>query len=864
MLLSRGAVTVALVFGVVGAVSTVTSARTFNYFVKSGGTGNCLSKTSPCSTLTAALAAAENRGGTIQVLSGGAFQEQLIVPPSDSNVTIVGRSGVTIAPTTLATTESDAPESVTANNTTAVVDVEPGTTNFSMEDVAVNAAPAAPSVTTDLFGVLYDGATGSLTKVSVSGTEGPNVPEGFGIYVTDEDLVSPSAPANVLMSKITATNFSESGITCRGYSSTFPAGSPDTTVNCGITSATVTGAETGLGSNAESGIDVGIGATATVTKSKATGASYTGDAPVSCYVDDNCGTGFLVFNDTAAVTLSDNRASGNDIDIQVDGSNGQATPTVFRNTVTNAATTGLAGYGVQLYEYTAGTTVSGNTASGNAGGGFVLEGTTVNNPDSGSMGTVANNTASEDAGGGVVINKIYSGIVTGNTLDHEGVSSYGLFAEGAGDALFNSPGLVVISGNVADHDGGGGIVVAVSGESIANDELSVFGPTISGNTADFDGQVNAPGGIALDSSANDVISDNTADHDLGPGITLNGASYTTVSGNTADFDQIGLALTGPGHNDLVCGSDGNEECGTGDGIDRTITDGQVAQTETIADGGTATGSPTLNSPSDANFNDASVGQVVAGTGIPVGTTINAYVSPTQVTLSAPATATGSSASISLTGNQLYSATAQFIPGDVGAGIQDSTSANVLGPFTSGSPPTYTTFIGSVVNEQLVTLSGTAPTGQATGDSVEINKYVEASFQARCLEITSLCNLSPLVGDGLIGGAATSSNDTISDNTFDNNSQVGAVANGPNAPIGWSGPVGTASDPMNADWYGASLGNTLSGNTWANNDIFNAADFSGPPNSTNTTPADSIQDTWTDNTGNNGNACNPTTTNTTCL
>jgi len=861
-LLGRATVVVALVAGVLGVVPSVAGARAVNYFVKSGGTGTCLSKTSPCSTITAALVAAQNRGGTIDILSKGTYQEQLIVPPSDSNVTIVGKPGVTLAPTTLTTTETDAPESLAPDNTSAVVDVEPGTTNFSLSKVAVDAGPAAASVTTDLFGVLYDGATGSLSNVAVSGTAGPGVPEGFGVDVTDEDLTTPTA-ANVSMTKVKATGFSKNGITCRGYSSTFPTGSPDAAVNCGITSATVTGSTAGLGDNAENGVEVGIGATATVTKSKATGASYTGDAPASCDVGDDCAAGFLVFNDTSAVTLSKNKASGNDIGIQIDGSYGQATPTISDNSVTNAATTGLAGYGIQLYQYTAGSTVEDNTANGNAGGGIVLEGSTANNPDSGSMGSVLNNTANGDAGGGVVINKIYSATVTGNTLDNEGASADGIFAEGAGDALFNGPGLVVLSSNVASHDGGGGIVVAVSGESIAADELSVDGPTITGNTTDFDGAPDGPGGIALDSSANDVISDNTADHDFGPGIALNGASYTTVSGNTADFDQIGLAMTGPGHNNEVCGSSGTSACGTGDGIDRTISDGEVAQTETIGDGGTTTGSDMLTSPADGSFNNATVGQAVTANAIPAGTTVVAYVSPTQVTLSANATATGAGESVLLTGNQLYSPTAQFTAGDVGAGVQDSSGNNVLGPFTSGSPSTYSTFIASVVNEQLATLSGTAPTAQSTADTVEINKYIEASFQARCLEVTSLCNLSELVGEGIIGGSATSAFDTISDNTMSNDTEVGAVANGPNAPFGWSGAAGTAGDPMNADWYGASLSNTISDNTWVDDGFFGAADYSGPPDSTDTTPADSIQDTWSDNTGNTGNPCDPTTSSPTC-
>lgn len=68
-------------------------------------------------------------------------------------------------------------------------------------------------------------------------------------------------------------------------------------------------------------------------------------------------------------------------------------------------------------------------------------------------------------------------------------------------------------------------------------------------------------------------------------------------------------------------------------------------TRTFADGATTNTSPILSSPALALFTLNDVGRSVTGTGIPAATTIISYQSPTQVTMSANASATGSSLSI---------------------------------------------------------------------------------------------------------------------------------------------------------------------------------------------------------------------------
>ena len=69
-------------------------------------------------------------------------------------------------------------------------------------------------------------------------------------------------------------------------------------------------------------------------------------------------------------------------------------------------------------------------------------------------------------------------------------------------------------------------------------------------------------------------------------------------------------------------------------------------TFSITDGGTTLNSPTLTSPSQANFYSAvAVGFVVTGVGIPVGTTIISVESLTSCTMSANATANGSNITV---------------------------------------------------------------------------------------------------------------------------------------------------------------------------------------------------------------------------
>lgn len=75
----------------------------------------------------------------------------------------------------------------------------------------------------------------------------------------------------------------------------------------------------------------------------------------------------------------------------------------------------------------------------------------------------------------------------------------------------------------------------------------------------------------------------------------------------------------------------------------------IGTTRTFSDGSITSGSTTVTSTAVASFVVTDVGNVISGTGIPVGTTVASVTSPTAIEISAPATATTSgTASLTIT------------------------------------------------------------------------------------------------------------------------------------------------------------------------------------------------------------------------
>jgi hypothetical protein len=184
-------------------------------------------------------------------------------------------------------------------------------------------------------------------------------------------------------------------------------------------------------------------------------------------------------------------------------------------------------------------------------------------------------------------------------------------------------------------------------------------------------------------------------------------------------------------------------------LNKVTVDYGTRMTRTVTDGVT-NGSATLTSPKEAAFTAADVGNPITGTYIPASTTISAYTSPTSVTLSNPATGSGSPVTFKIYGDgnrsvtdaattngstTITSSTAYFTAADVGkpvvgttisagttiASIQSTTSATMSSAAINFpkdvngvtiSPFTSTVTIGGIV--VVYTVSGNTITRTENG------------------------------------------------------------------------------------------------------------------------------------------------------
>jgi hypothetical protein len=147
---------------------------------------------------------------------------------------------------------------------------------------------------------------------------------------------------------------------------------------------------------------------------------------------------------------------------------------------------------------------------------------------------------------------------------------------------------------------------------------------------------------------------------------------------------------------------------------------------TVTDGATTSGSSTITSATGA-FTTADWGKLVTGTGIPANTTIVAIVSSTSVKLSANATATG--ASVSLTFSPYLVPSARQVTDGVTVNASASlTSASAafttadLGKAVTGTGIPANTYITTITSATAVVLSQSA-TASASSVTVTVSPQV---------------------------------------------------------------------------------------------------------------------------------------------
>jgi parallel beta-helix repeat protein len=801
-------VALALVAGITGIISQAATAAGLPHYYVNNATGNdlpgnnCATLGNPCATITYALTKATS-GGTIKIAAGnGPYITPLSIGTSSDNVELLGKAGTILQPTSYVAGADPLSPSTPQD---ALVYVAPSVTGFSIKKMTIdgtNAFGAATQCSDDFLGVEYNGSTGSLNHVTVQHVQQTG---GFGCQPgANGDVLVDSGgatTADVTMTKVTASTYDKDGITCQGSGTT-----------CSITKSNVTGSGI-ISTNAQNGIGIYSGATGTVTKSRVSGNSYnaqgapvqTGSGPGCQLTSFGCysATGILGYGATS-FTVNDNTSLTANDDNVVDAASSNVA--ITNNSVVTAATDAIDG----------------------AAQGIVAE-----DEPGGSSVTVSGNTVTGDVGGGIqdIVN---TGAVVSNNVTSNDSSCI----------LIEEAEATTVSGNTANHCTSGGITAAVSGRL----GTSGSGPDVTSNTAEHDGT----GGIIFDGTSEGEIENNVhiADNSGSdvPGLVIDGSSDNTISGNTLSSNFLGAVLTGA--------AAPNEVCGT-----LTFTDGVT--TAASADLSSATAGFQTSSNEDYNgwtvLDDSDPGN------IPVGTTISATNSPTDVTMSANAT-TGGTDYITLIGNSacgsadamgpaseggtrtvsdastngtytLNSATAQFRVADVGAVVSG-------GSLASG------TFITHIVSktEADISTSGGTETGGSLSIDLSNDPAVAGECTAASIPVGPYC-------DGFIGSYYASNGNTFTTNTVTSVSgdEGGVAALGPNAPAGgWT--LQPAPPGVNNQWFGVDTGNQFTTNVWTGpGALGNAGDFTGPPG----TATASLENTWS------GNTCNPTTANPTC-
>jgi Periplasmic copper-binding protein (NosD) len=490
---------VSMVAGFLAITAPAASAVTNKWYVATTGTnlGNsCASATHPCKTITYALAeqAAADVGGTINV-AAGTYQEQVSITPANDNVKIKGAGTTTVieAPTSGLLSDTDTDSSQPQYY---VIDVAPGAT-ASLTKLSVNGLPASqPSGSSffdtdgygcgqDYVGIYYHEASGSISKVSVSGIDMPadlyGCQGGLGIYVNSDE----ANPATVSMNKISELSPTTS-ITTRAD---LPAGTYSNdqlavhTIPAGYSSGPII--VNGYNLNASKDTNKVLFITGTTDTDSPTGSVVSFEPYTPAY-------------DKNGITCDDAYT-----DCTITGSTIQG----------EGPTNSIGQNGIQVFA-AGSATISGNTISDNSysGGGagnsasgiLILNSDLVNVESNTVSDNDANIYAGEVAAYGLEANSTGAWDIGGNTLsgatatgDSKGQSGYG---EGIQLDSTSQVGSVLVEGNTITTSAQAGLLfTGASNADIGAVGVGATGNTIEGNEA---GIVLAGPGTACETQPN--------------------------------------------------------------------------------------------------------------------------------------------------------------------------------------------------------------------------------------------------------------------------------------------------------------------------------------------------------------------------
>jgi parallel beta-helix repeat protein len=392
--------------------------------------GTCRLQAHPCQTISYALTqTATDATSTIKVAAGN-YPEPLAIT---HRVTIAGAgdtaSGTVIDPSTLISdtdTDSSTPQE-------AIIDVSvtSGVTLKGLEISGGNAQGDFTGCGEDFVGVYYHDASGTMSKVQVTGIELPmadfGCQDGQGVYVASDS----GDTSSVHMTGLNVNAYDKNGVTC-----------DDAGTTCTLGNSKITGiGPTGL--IAENGFQGFDAASVTLNIDTIKGNSYTGGNNAEA-------TGALIF-DVGTVSVTGSTLTANDVNAYLgsDGTGPQENPwTVSGNTVNNAAD---------------------NVPGGSPGFGYGIQLDSTSNPVS-----ITSNTVSNSAAYGIALTGASNATVSGNTVSTSG--SDGIYVGGPGStagATQSSGDL--IEDNISHNNQGDGIDADADSAS----------DTFSGNTANF-------------------------------------------------------------------------------------------------------------------------------------------------------------------------------------------------------------------------------------------------------------------------------------------------------------------------------------------------------------------------------------------
>jgi parallel beta-helix repeat protein len=276
----------------------------------SSGKADSSCATAAFATIQSAVTASHS-GDTVHVCAG-TYDEQVAIGKSDITLTGAGSSSVidplTSAP--FAVRDSDSHQPIVP-----IIEVRPGDKGVTISHLAVDGSGLSsgfswPGCSDNFAGVLYQAASGSVTRVQVRDVALPvslfGCQDGTAVLVE----AGPTATTNVTKGRgdVTVgwdriTGYDKNGVSCS-----------DKGMNCGIWSNTIIGTVTSL--TAQNGVEVGPYSTARVERNHISDNNYTGTDNTTEPQADYA-AGIILYGAAGDTRIQSNTLTGNQIGIEV-------------------------------------------------------------------------------------------------------------------------------------------------------------------------------------------------------------------------------------------------------------------------------------------------------------------------------------------------------------------------------------------------------------------------------------------------------------------------------------------------------------------------------------------------------------------